>query len=330
MPLKAVPRGKTFVYLECGSPVCLQLYGPQMARDAHALGVTLRLVPQGSTPSSITSAWDLAATMSPAPAVVIGGGTPLSTVAPQIKELEAKKVPVMGFGTGAFNTATGTDFPGVDMDVNDTNYLESETRLAMDWIATDAKGAAENVLWVTIPDYRVFTYTKPAGEKELAAVCPKCSVTTVSADATDIGSGIPQDVVSAIQRNTNIKYVFFDFGDMVDGVPQALQAAGLSGKKLVTINGTVLNVQYIKSGEEAAEVDGSNFYGADLAMDAGMRLVEGQSLSQDRVGQPVEIVTEAGLNDGAVHVSHQYGVVDVVPTPNQQQQFDKLWGIPPQ
>ena len=70
---------------------------------------------------------------------------------------------------------------------------------------------------------------------ELKSQCKSCTVTTVNAQLTDIGKDLPQLVVSAVQSNPSINYLFFPYGDTADGVAPALKTAGYSPKIVASI-----------------------------------------------------------------------------------------------
>ena len=72
---------------------------------------------------------------------------------------------------------------------------------------------------------------------------------------SDIGTGIPKQVVSYLQKHPDTKYVVCQFGDIFTGVPQALKTAGLDSQvKLIDDAGSPVNFQYIKKGQEFATV----------------------------------------------------------------------------
>ncbi|UFS58327.1 sugar ABC transporter substrate-binding protein [Subtercola endophyticus] len=74
-------------------------------------------------------------------------------------------------------------------------------------------------------------------QKWMTQLCPGCEVTSNSFQISDIGTKLPGDVVSAVQRDPKTNYVIFCFGDAMTGVVPALDAVGLTSQ--VTLGGGI-------------------------------------------------------------------------------------------
>jgi ribose transport system substrate-binding protein len=321
-PLTRKLAGTAWI-LPCAAPSCLnqQVAGARAAMQA--MGGTLKVVPLGQTPASTSSAFTTAATASPPPAAVLDGGTAFETVKQQVAQLASKKVPILSFGSGLNNTTpTSTNYPGVGYDVYPLSWSARQAQLMADWIGVNVNGAATKVLYVTIPDFVLFASMRTDFTKQLQTICAKCSVQELVASATGIGTTIPNQVVSAVQRDPSIKYVVFDFGDMVLGVPQALKGAGISGVQLVSQSGSAQNELYVKNGQQALDVAVNQSYNAWANIDAAARLADGQGTSADDTLVPTQLVTKQGFDNGTVKLDSS-GQVEIVP--NYQAQWTKLW-----
>ncbi len=89
----------------------------------------------------------------------------------------------------------------------------------------------------------------------MKAQCPDCKVELVNQQVADLGTKTPQSVVSTLQRDPNINYAVFSFGDLVLGVDAALRGAGLQDQ--VTFAGqtpTPDNLKSLKDGDNSVWV----------------------------------------------------------------------------
>src|SRR5439155_19950704 len=76
--------------------------------------------------------------------------------------------------------------------------------------------------------------------------CKGCTVTPLNVSIGDLTSGaVASNVVSKLQANPKIDYVYVSIGDLAAGLPQAIDAAGLGGK--VKIVGGVPNKEQVQS-----------------------------------------------------------------------------------
>jgi ABC-type sugar transport system substrate-binding protein len=320
-PLKQKPKGAIWI-MQCPVPSCIKQQTDGVKAATKVLGVGWKGVPVGATPESATSAWNTAANASPAPGGLLVGAPQFETVKQQVAKLEAKKVPITAFGNNLNNKSPeGTDFPGVGYDVNSLQWSSRQGKLMADWIGVDANGAKTKVLYVTIPDFKLFVPMQQDFKTELTGICSGCGVTPLVTNVTAIATTIPKQVVSALQRDPSIKYVAADFGDMLLGVPEALKAAGLSAK-LVSQSGSAKNIDYIKNGQQALDVASNNSYNAWQNIDAVARMTGGQAVTPALPVLPTQLVTKEGLDNGSVKLSKD-GQVEVVA--NYEAQWTKLW-----
>ena len=321
VPLKQLPKGKTFFYLPCPSEVCIVDSVNAMKAAAKAMGARLTVMPEGATPATITSAWDSAASASPAPAGLFWGGVPPQVMQHQISTLAGKKVPMIAWGAGLVNAPTGgTNWPGVSLDVAPISWGDRNGQLMADWIVADSKGNA-NTLFVNFPDYALFNHELAAFKNEYNALCSTCQFSSIPAKATDFGTKLPGQVVSALQRNPKINYIVFAYGDMVLGVPEALATAGLATQvKIVSQSGGKKNYEYIQKGQQAVDVAFDNSFIGWKSMDALARLSAGESAAPDTGPLPTRFLTKANLQ-----LDPSTG--EAVVAPDYQKKFEALWGV---
>ena len=193
----------------------------------------------------------------------------------------------------------------------------SYPRLA-DLIISDSGGDA-NVLVVSIPDFAILNVATDAIEEQFANECPDCTVENLDVTIADLTGGtVGSQIVSAVQTNPDIEYVFVVIGDLASGLPEAMASAGMEDVKII---GNVPNAEQLQS-----LADGTSFAWLPLpraesawaAVDSMVRLAAGGEVSPNHEVLPIVIWT-----------------TDTVPTPIEeyegpegyQDQFKALWGV---
>ena len=94
---------------------------------------------------------------------------------------------------------------------------------------------------------------------------------------------MPASIVSKLQANPDINYVFYSFGDLPGGVTAALQSAGLDKK--VTQYGqdfSTIDLDEITAGTMGAWSADPKGYAGWLMVDAAARLSLGMTLDEER------------------------------------------------
>jgi ribose transport system substrate-binding protein len=322
-PLGTRPEGKTFAELPCATEACLQGIHSGFTAAASKLGASVDQIPQGGTPTEITSAWNQAVAKTPPYDGLFYGGTPPSTVSSQVAALSGKGVPIIGFNSNLENKpGGGTDYPGVNFDVGTNEWPEEIGKVQAAWVVADSEADA-NVLWVNIKAYPGLVLSETAFNEELAALCAECKSSSLNIEASDIGTKVPEKVVSALQRDSSINYVVFGVGAFLVGVPPALQSAGISGVNLVSQTGGPQNIEYIENGEQAMDVSINLEESGWKAMDVLSRLAAGESTEADEALIPIVVTTTESLENGDVKISK---TGEVLTAPNFEQEYLKLWG----
>jgi ribose transport system substrate-binding protein len=187
----------------------------------------------------------------------------------------------------------GGEANGIYANVGGTAYVQDEVGALADWVIADSGGKG-TVAFVNIPDFPIL---KAAGEavKAQMAACTGCTLLPIDASVADLtGGGIPQLVVSTLQSNPKVEYVFLSFGDLYSGLDSALEGAGLHGKvKVLTATLNPSQSALVASGQIAAGVPNPQRYASWVAVDAMLRLDQGMSIDQDEhTLLPVPIFTK--------------------------------------
>jgi ribose transport system substrate-binding protein len=157
--------------------------------------------------------------------------------------------------------------------------------------------------------------------KQTLAPCTSCSVSTVPFDFTTSGTTLPAAVVVYLKANPSTNYLFFDFSGAVDGVPAALQSAGITGVKILTTDTTTTESAYLKNGQEnvAAGIPWPEVLWGDLnaVMRYDMKLPVAPALN---VHFPNMLLTGANLPPATTG-----GIVPLIG--NYKSIFEKAWHV---
>ncbi|WP_375001258.1 sugar ABC transporter substrate-binding protein [Aeromicrobium sp. CTD01-1L150] len=168
-----------------------------------------------------------------ADAIQVDGPEP-ATYAETLGDAEGAGIPVL---SGAAVDASTTElFPGLAGQTSQPFALTGE--VAADWIIQDSGGHAD-VLFLTTPDVVGSVTEQEAFEARLEDECADCSVTvkgvTLANWANDLGTTTSSELV----RNPDIGYVVPAFDPMTQFTNPAIQQAGKSDVKVVTVNGNL-------------------------------------------------------------------------------------------
>jgi ribose transport system substrate-binding protein len=198
----------------------------------------------------------------------------------------------------------GGESNGIYANVGSPAYSQASYPLLADLIISDSGGAA-NVLVVSIPDFAILQVATAAIDEQFSSQCPDCTVESLDVTIADLtGGNVASQIVSSVQSNPDIGYVFLVIGDLATGLPEAMSSAGMEDVKIV---GHVPNPEQLQS-----LADGTSFAWLPLPLAAG------QDVSPEHEVLPIEIWT-----------------TDNVPTPVEeyegpegyQDQFTELWGV---
>ena len=208
---------------------------------------------------------------------------------------------------------------GIYANIGSPAYSQASYPLLADLVISDSGGQGK-VLVVSVPDFAILNVATDSIKAAFEQGCPDCSLQSLDLSITDLTGGtVSSQIVSALQSDPDIGYVYVTFGDLATGLPEALSSAGLDGVKLL---GHVPNPEQLQS-----LVDGTSFAWIPLprpesgwaAVDAMVRLAAGQEIDQPQHEVlPIEVWTQ-----------------DNVPTPVEeyqgpagyQDQFKALWGL---
>jgi ABC-type sugar transport system substrate-binding protein len=315
IPLTGVPEKKTIAWLECDVPTCAAYLTPGFKDATEALGWELKIIPMHST--------------DPGPAVqqaidegvdyIASTGLGTAQYQAQIDAAHDAGIPVL--------SCFGTDDPspeGVQMQCGDESFVQKTGPLMADWGIVDS-GGAMNVLIVSIPDFPILKVETDEYIAQLEKNCPDCTYEELNVTLDDlIGGRIPAAVVSKVQANSDLNYIFYSFGDLPGGVTAALQTAGLSDQvRQYGQDFSTIDLQEIVDGTMGAWSADPKGYAGWLMVDAAARLSLGMTLDEERdaAALPTVIVNDAGFAQEIIDVGGDWF------PPGADAAFKELWGV---
>jgi ribose transport system substrate-binding protein len=308
---KTPPRGKTIVQLRCFVEGCQAIY-QGLDQATKALGWTAKAINMGPTPEEVGQAFDSALAMHPAGILVSGVSS--AVYKQQLEKARKQGIPVVTLSSA--DAATGMNGNGIISSINGPDQAQVYGKVVASWVAADSKGKA-NVAFFTIKNFPTLDPVTNSFTAELKRLCPDCTVDKVEVQASDLGKGIPQQVVSAIQQQPDTKYVGFAFGQMSTGVRPALNGAGFKDVKIVGVAPYAANLQALRDGTEQMWAGHTNVLQGWYAADAFARYFEGANLKpSDTLTMPTQVLTHANVP------SEKWYVV-----PGYEQKFDSLWKL---
>jgi len=315
IPLTGVPAKKTIAWMECDVPTCAAYLTPGFKAATAALGWDLKIIPMKST--------------DPGPAIQQAIDQKVDYIASTglaTAQYQAQLDAANAAGIGVLS-CFGTDDPSPDtiqMQCGDENFVSKTGPLMADWAINDSGGKA-NVLVVSIPDFPVLKVETDAYKAQMTKNCPDCKVDELNVTLDDlIGGRVPAAVVSKVQANKDLNYIFYSFGDLPGGVTPALQTAGLFDQaKQYGQDFSTIDLQEIVDGTMGSWSADPKGYAAWLMVDAAARLSLGMTLDEERAASalPTVIVADKDFAQTTIDAGGDWF------PPGADAAFKKLWGV---
>lgn len=314
-PLTSAPEGLgDLVFLSCENALC-QVLAEGMGEAATAAGIGFRNRPiKLADPASLIQGMKDALAMSPKPSGVVFAGLPEAVWGAMIPAFEKAAVPLIPIAVG--ETSKSPALPAGSLDGPADARAQAEA--VANFFIADSEGAGKSVL-LSVPDVGAL---RIIAEHFLATVTDKC--TGCSAKAVDVslaqvaGNQVVPAVVSAVQRNPDVKYVVTVHGEFTQGIGAALKAAGRPDVKLIGVNPAEFNQQDLLRGETLAFSSLPFHIMAWKAVDAVLRYQQALPIELGNGPLPLQLLTKetVGTPQKSIDRPEDY-----------QEQFKKLWQV---
>ena len=304
-----IPKGKTIYFIPCGpNPECQQ--EGQIVKQADTiLGWNTVIAPNDGSPQGSKAAFDQVVRAKAAG--VLYTAIAQATFQSEIPALQANKTVV---STCCVTDSVGT---GIDYAIDVPSQVGPVGGAQAAFVASDSKCTNDSSVVVNIPDLQILGTGVTDYKSAMAGYCPGASVAVLNVALADIGNA-NTTIVSYVRAHPSVKYVVASTDGLTIGLPGALKAAGLSSIKLVGQGATPTNIQYLKSGQEAADV-AFPYYEVMWSMVNAVAQKEAGETITPSVAPPLWLLTPSN----APNTSAAAFPVVV----NYQQEYKALWGI---
>jgi len=240
--------GKTvwWVTFYSGNPF-LAAVGASFTEALESQGVSVVSCDGKGNPVDVNACISQAAAQG-ADAIQVDGPEP-KTYANALSAAEDAGIPVL---SGAALDASSEPYDGLAGQSSQPFELTGE--LAADWIIRDSGGEA-NVLFLTVPDVIGSTQEEAAFSERITEKCPSCTVTVEGVTLANWATDLATTTSGALLKNPAIDYVVPAFDPMIQFIAPAIQQAGKSESVgVVTVNGSLQQMEDLQAGRIAAEV----------------------------------------------------------------------------
>jgi ABC-type sugar transport system substrate-binding protein len=317
-PIKGtVPKGKVIDLIQCGVPAC-QAAGNYLVSAADAVGWKVDRINAGLTAESTAAAW--AQAVANKPNGVVTSGSPRALFNPELAQLKAMNIPVVDQSVGdAPGNGLSLVMLGPPALAGTSAAPGVGTRIA-DYMLSQNGGKAFDSLAVYTSEYTSEIAALSGFTTAMNAACPSCKVYTLNVPLSSIGSDLPSRITTFLSSHPEIKWVWPNYDDFIEGLPQAMKAAGQGSDHLVTWDSSTASISYMQNGELTAF---DAYPAAEMmwrSIDFFIRSFTNQSTTVDTAPLPAWMITNASeippQTDGLFPLVADY-----------QAQFEKLWHI---
>ena len=331
-PLSRKPApGREIVWLECNVPTC-QAFGNGIEAAADVLGWDVTTLPYEFTPESMQSAFEQAVSLNP-DAILSSGATPSVT----LKQRQmAKDAGIPFFDNSAVyeddpEKATGSvsDDPAPPtVLLEPAGYVAFQNgRLPAAWAVAQSKGQVHSI-FVNVPDIPIIVQPQIAYKEALEEWCPDtCTNVDVNATINDVGTNLPQMVVSALQQHPETNYIVYTVGDFSLGVAAAAKAAGFTDVKTIGATPIQANIDGLDIGTDEAWVGVSNVIIGWRLVDAAARTFNGDPIPHPVATTPEDTSAAAWPTPRIYTADNAPDSSEFVEPANYEDLFREMWQV---
>jgi ABC-type sugar transport system substrate-binding protein len=307
---KPIPKGKTIDWISCGAtPECTQ-EGAIIKQADSLLGWKTVILNNDGTPQ--TQKANFNQVVRTKPAAVLYSAIPAATFASEVPALKKNGTFV---GACCITDAVGAS-TGIDYAIGIPNQVPPIAGAQAAVVAAGSADAGPSLI-VNIPDFEILNDSVADYKSAMKTYCPTCTVAQLNIALSHVGTA-PATVVSYLRAHPSVKWVVAATDALTIGLPAALKAAGLTDVHIVGQGATPTNLQYLHSGEQAADV-AFPYYEELYAMVNAVAQHEAGMPVQASVGAPLWVLTPTNAPPTS---SAAFPVV-----PSFQAQYKALWGL---
>ncbi|RZL23103.1 MAG: sugar ABC transporter substrate-binding protein [Rhodococcus sp. (in: high G+C Gram-positive bacteria)] len=243
-PLNAAPAKKSVAFIVCADPTCTVL-GDALSEAVKSFGwdYTGINAPATDFGSAVQQAVDLDVDY------IAGTGSDIATFQNAFDSAADAGIP--------YFSCYSSDIPeggtnNLFANCYDLSAVDSYSRVLTSWVIEDS-GADASIGVVNIPEYPTLSNAVEGVENTLAEFCDTCSSQPVDISLDVFASGGSTNaIISFLQSNPDVNYLYLAFGNFETGLGQALKSAGFDGVKVVGVQPQQSQIQSLVNGETHA------------------------------------------------------------------------------
>ena len=293
------------------------------AAAAKLLDWSFKVIPEGSTASGVPDAFNLALTEHPN-AIVLSAGA-VSQVAAGLTTACKENIAVELVSV----STTPADFAHYPCLVDPENVTGNRSEASFGQIMGPEVAAMTNgnahVVIISLTGEPALNTQSNGFQQSLKHWCPTCTAKEVDVELPELGTpALANQVVNYLRTNPSTNIVYDVFGDLGDGVPEALAAAGLNNSvRLVGVAPTTTEVNSLKAGGTGAWLAVTfQINGYEIVDQLARHAVGDSQAPTDTYNSVPEILTGSNAAHAVYDSSGNYlGIADFQPI------YAKLWGI---
>jgi ABC-type sugar transport system substrate-binding protein len=318
-PVQGIPKGKTFYFIYGRNPGAIQLAGWTQEAVTTAGWTYKGVIVPAMTPQGFQAAFDIA--LQGNPSVIVSLTINPSDIAPEVAQATQRHIPIIIEGAP-------TALSGGTTTVMSVPALETGGALQADAALFQTHGNAHVMIASTSAIPSVATLAQ-AFVEEWKKMCAKCATPLIyNAPVASFGTNFPSLVSAFLLAHPQVDFVDWGFSEMLNGIPNALKAAGLASPKGTTLDLAPTGSELLLSNNIVQSIVGyPDPEMAWLGVDTAIRLFDHQSVSEDMSfagpGSPDQwIVTSSALKASGLDINTKFPL-----DPDYKAQFMKLWGL---
>lgn len=288
--LKKRPEaGKKIAIVVNSTPASVSVKDGAVAASKVLGWTAVPIVYDAAKPTGLTDAFAQAVDV--APDGVLTTGLNQTDYAQAAGTLKKNGIPVVASAT------TDTVAPPVIANVSNTESWADSGRVAAAYVIAKL-GDKASVAMFNIPSFPVLEAYEKAFKREYHSLCPDCHYESNPVQPGDIGTKVPTQVVSAVQRTPSINVALMGFGAVSTGVSGALASAGLNDVKVLGISASMDNLTALSKGTEEMWVGFPLQTLGWKSVDALARYFNKESVDIATTAQtPLQILTKQNVGD---------------------------------
>jgi ribose transport system substrate-binding protein len=286
-PLKAKPAADLKIsQLQYGTPYGA-LFASLVDQAGKTAGIDVHATKVGNTASGVQAAAESVLSYDPK-AMILPAAEP-STISKQLQEMKDRGIKV--FSAGVMDPQKW----GIAGSQLQDEQVKLVGKLLADWAVAE-HGDDTNAVFYELTELSFNAPEKQAFVDEMQRICPKCTVRTVPMSVTEVGTKVPNNVVSDLQTNADTNVAVFAGSDSIVGVPAALKSAGID-VSIIGFAGDPTTFQYIKDGSVDAVLAISPAVQSWTLMDMALRSAQGQELTAGEQNgiTPMQFLTQKDI-----------------------------------